>query len=69
MTQSDPNPAQPSGSQTTPNDDESEFVWSYRGYRLRTPEFVTAMVHYFRAEVQRANIWRTQTVTRPPTGR
>jgi uncharacterized membrane protein/uncharacterized protein YaaQ len=37
---------------------DSEFVWSYRGYRLRSSEFVTAMVHYFRAEVTRANVWR-----------
>jgi uncharacterized membrane protein len=35
-----------------------EPVWTYRGYRLKTSEFVTAMVHFFRAEVQRANIWR-----------
>ncbi len=35
-----------------------EPVWTYRGYRLKTSEFVTAMVHLFRAEVQRANVWR-----------
>src|SRR5512146_2454617 len=35
-----------------------EPVWTYRGYRLKTSEFVTAMVHLFRAEVQRANGWR-----------
>lgn len=35
-----------------------EPVWTYRGYRLGTSEFVTAMVHFFRAEVQRANVWR-----------
>lgn len=33
-------------------------VWTYRGYQLQTSEFVTAMVHFFRAEVQRANVWR-----------
>jgi uncharacterized membrane protein len=33
-------------------------VWTYRGYRLKSGEFVTAMVHFFRAEVQRANVWR-----------
>lgn len=37
---------------------DSEFVWSYRGYHLRSSEFTTAMVHYFRAEVQRSNVWR-----------
>jgi uncharacterized membrane protein len=35
-----------------------EPVWTYRGYRLKSGEFVTAMVHFFRAEVNRANVWR-----------
>lgn len=35
-----------------------EPVWTYRGYKIKTSEFVTAMVHFFRAEVQRANVWR-----------
>lgn len=35
-----------------------EAVWTYRGYRLKTSEFVTAMVHLFRAEIHRANVWR-----------
>lgn len=35
-----------------------ETVWTYRGYHLKTSEFVTAMVHFFRAEIQRANVWR-----------
>ena len=39
-------------------DDAEEPVWTYRGYRLKPGEFVTAMVHFFRAEVQRANVWR-----------
>ncbi len=46
---------QPEGSR--PQDGE-EPVWTYRGYRLKTSEFVTAMVHLFRAEIQRANVWR-----------
>ena len=37
---------------------EEEAVWAYRGYKLKTSEFVTAMVHLFRAEIQRANVWR-----------
>jgi uncharacterized membrane protein len=37
---------------------EAEPVWTFRGYRLRPSEFTTAMVHFFRAEVQRANVWR-----------
>ena len=36
----------------------AEPVWTYRGYHLRASEFTTAMVHLFRAEVQRANMWR-----------
>src|SRR5215204_7692467 len=43
---------------TPPSPDPEEPVWTYRGYRLKTSEFVTAMVHFFRAEVQRANVWR-----------
>lgn len=39
---------------------DSEPVWTFRGYRLTSSEFTTAMVHYFRAEVQRANVWRTR---------
>ena len=35
-----------------------EPVWTYRGYRLRSSEFTTAMVHFFRAEISRANVWR-----------
>ena len=38
--------------------DPEEPVWTYRGYRLKTSEFVTAMVHFFRAEVHRSNVWR-----------
>lgn len=37
---------------------EEEAVWTYRGYKLKASEFVTAMVHLFRAEIQRANVWR-----------
>lgn len=40
------------------NQDPEEPVWTYRGYRLKTSEFVTAMVHFFRAEVHRSNVWR-----------
>jgi uncharacterized membrane protein len=39
---------------------EPEPVWTYRGYRLRSSEFTTAMAHFFRAEVQRANVWRSR---------
>ncbi len=35
-------------------------VWTYRGYEMRPGEFNTAMVHLYRAEVQRSNTWRTR---------
>lgn len=35
-------------------------MWTYRGYQLRASEFATAMAHLFRAEVNRANVWRTR---------
>lgn len=35
-----------------------EPVWTYRGYQLKASEFTTSMVHFFRAEVSRANVWR-----------
>lgn len=47
---------EPSRTESTPGGP----VWSYRGYRLGPGEFTTAMVHFFRAEVQRANVWRTR---------
>jgi len=37
-----------------------EAVWTFRGYQLRPSEFTTAMVHYYRAEIQRANTWRNR---------
>lgn len=37
-----------------------EPVWSYRGYNLRPSEFTTAMVHYYRGEIQRSNMWRSR---------
>jgi uncharacterized membrane protein len=47
-----------SASQETPASGLDEPVWSYRGYHLRPSEFTTAMVHYYRAEIQRSNTWR-----------
>lgn len=37
-----------------------ESVWHYRGYDLRPQEFTTAMVHFYRGEIQRANTWRNR---------
>jgi uncharacterized membrane protein len=54
MPEPEPGPPEPA-SQNPP---ESEAVWTFRGYRLRPSEFTTAMVHLFRAEITRANVWR-----------
>lgn len=43
---------------TPPNPETKEPVWKYRGYELRPSEFTTAMVHFYRAEIQRSNVWR-----------
>lgn len=37
-----------------------EDVWTYRGYHLRPGEFNTAMVHFYRGEITRSNVWRTR---------
>lgn len=37
---------------------EDQPVWTYRGYEMRPGEFSTAMVHLYRGEVTRANVWR-----------
>ena len=50
--------ATPKKKAASKNQETEEAVWTYRGYRLKTSEFVTAMVHLFRAEIQRANVWR-----------
>ncbi|MBT7075664.1 MAG: DUF2270 domain-containing protein, partial [Anaerolineae bacterium] len=40
------------------NNQSEEPVWTYRGYELHSGDFNTALVHLFRAEVSRANVWR-----------
>ncbi len=48
-------------SQAIPEQDrQDEHVWSFRGYQLGPNEFTTAMVHYYRGEISRANTWRTR---------
>jgi len=37
-----------------------ENVWVYQGYRIRPGEFNTAMVHFYRGEITRSNVWRTR---------
>lgn len=54
------------GATMTPGEGESDRrspeaqqpVWTFRGYQMRPGEFNTAMVHYYRAEIQRSNVWR-----------
>jgi uncharacterized membrane protein len=33
-------------------------VWTYRGYKMKSGEFNTAMVHFYRGEISRSNTWR-----------
>jgi uncharacterized membrane protein len=35
-------------------------TWTFRGYQLDQAHFTTAMVHFYRGEVTRANTWRTR---------
>jgi uncharacterized membrane protein len=52
------------GTSAAPQGGESEDVmseepvWTFRGVRLGPGEFTTSMVHLFRAEIARANVWR-----------
>lgn len=62
-TQSEPPEARDAGAPG--NDGETsaplyEPVWTFRGYKMRPSEFNTAMVHYYRAEIQRSNVWRSR---------
>jgi len=51
-------PSESSKIPPSPGQDSTEPVWTYRGYKLRSNDFTTAMVHLFRAEISRANAWR-----------
>ena len=42
----------------SPEPPSAEPVWTFRGYQMRPAEFNTAMVHFYRGEVQRSNTWR-----------
>ncbi|MCD4737985.1 MAG: DUF2270 domain-containing protein [Anaerolineae bacterium] len=41
-------------------EDFDDVVWTYQSYRLKTPQFATAMTHLYRAEIQRVNFWRSR---------
>jgi uncharacterized membrane protein len=45
---------------THPPPESLEDVWTYRGYKIRPGEFNTAMVHFYRGEITRSNVWRTR---------
>jgi uncharacterized membrane protein len=64
MSFSDPTPGTPPpdpfASSRPPESSDQEAVWTFRGYRMKAGEFNTAMVHFFRAEISRANAWRTR---------
>lgn len=51
-------PISKDGNDATSNPNDP--VWTFRGYQMRPSEFNTAIVHFYRAEVQRANTWRTR---------
>ncbi len=40
--------------------DDHPPMWTFRGHALSPAEFNTAMLHYYRAEIDRANVWRTR---------
>jgi uncharacterized membrane protein len=37
-----------------------DHIWSFRGYRLSAGEFNNAMIHFYRGEVTRSNVWRSR---------
>lgn len=37
-----------------------EPMWTWRGHRLRSSDFASAMIHLFRAYVNRADVWRSR---------
>jgi uncharacterized membrane protein len=40
--------------------DDVDCVWTYHGYKLDKSNFTTAMVHLYRAEITRVNLWRSR---------
>jgi uncharacterized membrane protein len=57
---SDPNGTDGGQSTPPPPPPPADAVWTFRGYGLRPAEFTTAMVHFYRGELQRSNTWRTR---------
>lgn len=42
------------------NSPKLEDLWQFAGQSLRSNDFTTAMVHFYRGEVTRSNTWRTR---------
>lgn len=40
--------------------ENSEPIWTFRGYKLSAGDLNSAMTHLYRGEVQRSNTWRTR---------
>lgn len=54
-------PDTPPTTDTAPNDPvDLEHLWQFAGQGLRSSDFNTAMVHFYRGEVTRSNTWRTR---------
>lgn len=43
---------------TPPPPIDLEHIWQFAGQGLRSSDFNTAMVHFYRGELQRSNVWR-----------
>lgn len=41
-------------------DPQQDYIWTYRGYHLEAGNFVTALIHLYRAEVARSTAWRNR---------
>lgn len=53
-----PTPPEPASTDDQTERPDDNYVWSFRGYNLKTSEFVTSMVHFYRGELSRSNLWR-----------
>lgn len=48
----------PDSQGSEPQPSPREPLWSFRGHELGSGEFVAAMAHLYRGELDRANVWR-----------
>lgn len=55
---SNPTPEQERRRAALERGDDRGPVWTYRGYQLDTGNLTTSLVHLYRGEVARANMWR-----------